>query len=261
MHSLKLIAIVMLIIVVDVCGAAQAGHAAATFRARRDRAMGATADALVLVRSRSSVMAENEDGFRQNPAFYYLTGLENAVGCLLVMDSRRHESWLFVPSSAQLSGFGRYMRPPYGYVESGAASAERLGLDHVVLWAEFAAFIDRRLAEDPTLVVRGPFSSDRTSATPAMLIGHDEARLWENALKARWPDAQFGSMPDPVALRAIKDADECRHSDASRQVVRKRFVPDSRPCDQAGGNVKRKSMSLRLAYDPEQKRSHFGPGS
>ena len=209
MHSSKLIALVILIIVVVVCSAAQAGQTtAATFRARRDRAMVAASDALVLVRSRSSVMAENEDGFRQNPTFYYLTGLENAIGCVLVMDARRHESWLFVPSPGQLNGFGRYMHPPYGYVEPGPASAERLGLDHVVRWDEFAAFIDRRLTEDPTLVVRGPFSSDRTTATAAMLIGHDEAHLWENVLKARWPNAQFGHIPDPIALRTIKDADE-----------------------------------------------------
>lgn len=154
-------------------------------------------------------MSENEDGFRQNPGFYYLTGLENAVGSLLVMDSRRRESWLFVPSSGQLHGFGRYMHPPYGYVESGPASAERLGFDHVVLWDEFVSFIDRRLIEDPSLVIRGPFLSEWPSAAPAaLLVGQDEARLWENALRARWPRAKFGPMPDPVGLRAIKDADE-----------------------------------------------------
>ena len=69
-----------------------------TFRTRRDRVIQAAPDALVLVRSRSTVMVENEDGFRQNAFFYYLTGLENAVGALLVIDSPRHESWLFVPS-------------------------------------------------------------------------------------------------------------------------------------------------------------------
>jgi Xaa-Pro aminopeptidase len=210
MHSLKLIGVLILILFVDICVAAQERQSTtATFRARRDRAMQAASDALVLVRSRSSVMAENEDGFRQNPAFFYLTGLENAIGSLLVMDSRRRESWLFVPSTGQLHGFGRFMHPPYGYVESGQASAERLGLDHVVLWDEFASFVDRRLTEDPSLVIRGPFLSEWTSATPAaVLIGQDEVRLWENALRARWSKAKFGPMPDPVALRAMKDADE-----------------------------------------------------
>ncbi|HEV7397573.1 MAG TPA: aminopeptidase P N-terminal domain-containing protein [Pyrinomonadaceae bacterium] len=210
MRSLKFLAVLISILLVDICGVAQQRQpTTATFRARRDRAMQGTSDALVLVRSRSSVMSENEDGFRQTPAFYYLTGLENAVGSLIVMDSRRYESWLFVPSSGQLHGFGRYMHPPYGYVESGQASAERLGFDHVVLWDEFISFIDRRLTEDPSLVIRGPFLSKWTSATPAgLLVGQDEVQLWENALRARWPKAKFGPMPDPVGLRAIKDTDE-----------------------------------------------------
>src|SRR5688572_11735203 len=144
----------------------------ATFRERRDRAMRAAPNALLLVRSRSSVMAENEDGFRQNAAFYYLTGLNNAVGALLVMDSKRHETWLFVPASGQLPRIGSLMYPPYAYVESGQASADRLGLDHVLVWDEFAPFVDRRLAEDPSLVIRGPFSN-QTSTTPATLIGQD----------------------------------------------------------------------------------------
>ena len=153
-------------------------------------------------------MAENEHGFRQNAQFYYLTGLENAVGALLVMDSRRHESWLFVPASGQLPGFGSLMHPPYAYVELGQASARRLGLDHVVTWDEFAPFVDRRLAEDPSLVMRGPFSNDGPGTTAAVLIGKDEVRLWESVLRARWPQAQFGPMPEARALRAIKDADE-----------------------------------------------------
>jgi Xaa-Pro aminopeptidase len=179
-----------------------------TFRTRRDRVIQAAPDALVLVRSRSTVMVENEDGFRQNALFYYLTGLENAVGALLVIDSPRHESWLFVPSPGQLSGFGRFMHPPYAYVEHGSTSAARVGLEHVVVWDEFASFIDRRLSEDPRVVIRGPFSSDKPATTPALLIGQTETQLWESVLRARWPQAQFGPMPDAIALRAIKDATE-----------------------------------------------------
>src|SRR5262245_52223939 len=78
----------------------------AMYRTRRDRAMQEAADAILLVRSRPTTMWPNEDGFRQEPAFYYLTGLGNAVGALLAMDSRRHETWLFVPESGRLPGFG-----------------------------------------------------------------------------------------------------------------------------------------------------------
>lgn len=208
MHNLKLISILILL-TLDVCRVVAQdtpASAATTFRSRRERAMQAAPDALVLVRSRPSIMAENENGFRQNATFYYLTGLENAVGALLVIDSRRHESWLFVPSPGQLPRIGSLMQSPYGYVEPGLAKS--LGLDHVVFWNDFASFIDRRLAEDPSLVIRGPFFSDESSTMPAALMGQDSVRLWNSALKARWPRAQFGPMPDPVALRAIKDANE-----------------------------------------------------
>jgi Xaa-Pro aminopeptidase len=206
----KLTAFVILLLTLDVGSASAQSRLStttATFRSRRDRAMQAAADAIVLVRSRSSVMADNESGFRQDATFYYLTGLENAVGALLVMDSPRHESWLFVPPSSALPGVPSVMHPPYGYVEPGPASAERLGLEHVVSWNDFASFIDRRLAEDPALVIRGPFEG-RASATPARLIGQDEVGLWESALRVRWPQADFGPAPNPNALRAIKDPDE-----------------------------------------------------
>jgi Xaa-Pro aminopeptidase len=179
-----------------------------TFRDRRDRAMQAAADSIILIRSRSSAMSFNEFAFRQDSTFYYLTGLANAIGALLVLDSRRHESWLFVPQPGQLPGFGSSLHAPYGYVESGAASAERLGLDHIESWNDFASFVDRRLVEDPTLVIRGPFRNDPASATPASLIGQDEAGLWEGALRVRWPQARFGPAPDANALRALKDAAE-----------------------------------------------------
>lgn len=215
MRNTKLIAILLFLFASDVSTAtaqANAGRtqtaASSTFRARRDRLMQTAPDALVLIRSRSKLMAENEDGFRQNAPFYYLTGLENAVGALLVLDSRKKESWLFVPSSGQLPRIGSLMRPPYAYVESGQSSASRLGLDHVVVWDEFAPLIDRRLAEDPSLMIRGPFSTDRTKTTTAVLVGQYEGGLWESVLRTRWPQAQFGPMPDADSLRAIKEASE-----------------------------------------------------
>lgn len=180
---------------------------ASTLRARRARAMQAAADAIVLIRSKSSVAGEDEPAFRQDPAFYYLTGLANAVGALLALDSRHHQSWLFVPLPGRFPGLGRTLHAPYGYVESGPASAAQLGLDFVVPWDEFASFMDRRLTEDTTLVIRGPFRDDSTGA-PARLVGHDDTGLWESGLRARWPHARFGPAPNAEALRAIKDSSE-----------------------------------------------------
>lgn len=200
--------LILLALALDIGHAWAQDRSTAIYRTRRTRAMQEAADAILFVRSRPSTMGTNEDGFRQNPAFYYLTGLGNAVGALLALDSRRHETWLFVPEPGRLPGFGSAMHAPYGYVEAGSESAARLGVEHVASWSEFAPFLDRRLAEDPTLIVRGPFRNDPASETPARLVGQDEAGLWENALRARWPDTRFGPAPNASALRAIKDPDE-----------------------------------------------------
>src|SRR5512145_2210789 len=164
----RTIVFLILLITVDVAAqdristsGSQFSATPATLRARRERAMQNAPDALVLVRSRSKIMAENEDGFRQDAAFYYLTGLDTAIGALLVLDSRRRESWLFVPPLGQLPRIGSLMHPPYAYVESGEASAARLGLNQIVNWDEFERFVDRRLTEDSSLVIRGPFLKDK----------------------------------------------------------------------------------------------------
>lgn len=167
--------------------------------------MQASTDGILLVRARSNVMTEYETGFRQDPAFYYLTGLENAVGALLALDARRHESWLFVPDSGKLLGFGASMRAPYGYVAPGRETAARLGIEHVVLWEEFGPFLDRRLAEDTTLVIRGPFRG--AEGSPAALVGQDEFAGWESTLRARWPRARLALAPNR-RLREIKDSGE-----------------------------------------------------
>jgi len=182
-----------------------AGVTTATYRARRDAAMAKAPNSLWLVRSlpRTSGIAS---GFRQDPLFYYLTGLENAVGAVLVLDSARRETWLFVPERGQLRGFVNLMSPPYGYVEVGAESAQRIGTDGVRSWNEFADFVDRRLAEDPSTVVRGPFR-DKPQAL-ASLVGQSETAAWESTLRSKWPAAQFGPAPDARTVREIKDVDE-----------------------------------------------------
>ena len=73
MRYLKLTAILILaVLTLEVSGSAQSSPSMpiATFRARRYRAMQAAADAIILIRSRSSVMAWNEVAFRQDPTFY-----------------------------------------------------------------------------------------------------------------------------------------------------------------------------------------------
>jgi Xaa-Pro aminopeptidase len=189
---------------------AQASPIAAvpTLQARRLRAMEMAGSGVLLVRSTPGIMRAAENGLRQDPAFLYLTGLPNAIGALLVLDITKRETWLFVPDAGRLGGFAALMQSPAAYVVPGAATATALGLDHVVTWREFTSFMDRRLAEEPTLVLRGPFSSTNLTSRPAVLTGVDADALWEHSLRTRWPTATVAEGPDAEDLRAIKDDEE-----------------------------------------------------
>jgi hypothetical protein len=54
---------------------------------RRQRAAAAFSDEILLIHARPAP-DEDTDGFRQDPAFYYLTGLENTAGVILANDGR-----------------------------------------------------------------------------------------------------------------------------------------------------------------------------
>src|SRR5277367_1741983 len=64
---------------------------------RRQRAATALRDGIVLFHA-SSTLDIAADGFRQDPFFYYFTGLGNTVGAVLAIEGKSGESWLFFPS-------------------------------------------------------------------------------------------------------------------------------------------------------------------
>jgi hypothetical protein len=112
------------------------------------------------------VADESSDGFRQDPAFYYFTGLENTVGAILAIDGRSHESWLFLrsPTPPELSVAG-----PAGFEGSpGSDAVKRAGIEHVVDWSELANFLEkngmrRQRFTTRQLTIRAP-NCRRTSA-------------------------------------------------------------------------------------------------
>src|SRR5581483_4991204 len=77
----------------------------AAVRERRQRAAVAFKDGILLLHA-NTALEDTADGFRQDPFFYYFTGLGNTVGSFLAIDGTSGESWLFLPS-----------KPPY--VKSG----------------------------------------------------------------------------------------------------------------------------------------------
>src|SRR3954471_8555997 len=102
---------------------------------RRSRAAAAFPDGVLLVHAKSSFELA-ADGFRQDPLFYYYTGLENTVGALLAIDGRWSESWLFLPFKAPFEGAG--IGPE---ISPGPEATKQLGIEHVVDWVQLEDFL------------------------------------------------------------------------------------------------------------------------
>ncbi len=97
----------------------------ATIGARRKRAASAFHDGILIIHAPSQLNI-SADGFRQDPYFYYFTGLDNTVGALLAIDGKSGESSLFLPDNPPFQKAGRQLE-----VLPGADAAKRLGINHV----------------------------------------------------------------------------------------------------------------------------------
>src|SRR5271156_3573961 len=114
-------------------------------RERRQRAATAFHDGVLLLHANSELDA-TADGFRQDPYFYYFTGLGNTVGAVLAIDGKSGESWLFLPSNPPFSRIG--LQPE---VQPGPEAALRLGIEHVVDWSELEGFLASHAGQAPPL--------------------------------------------------------------------------------------------------------------
>jgi Xaa-Pro aminopeptidase len=159
------------------------------FHGRRAEAMRRVPNGLLVVRSRGFVFHSDQDylaSFQQDPNFFYLTGLPSAVGAVLVIDGAAKESWLFVPG--KLRGIPGLLKNLL--VEPGDGTAKKLGVDHVVDRKELAAFLVRREASDPPLLLYGPGLSGEHTA-PLETALDDPGMAWSHAIGEIWPGARL----------------------------------------------------------------------
>src|SRR5580704_8377215 len=112
---------------------------------RRQRAATALRDGILLLHAKSTLDFD-ADGFRQEPSFYYFTGLENTVGAVLAIDGKTGESFFFCchREVRQRGGLALEAQP-------GAEAAKLLGFEHVVDWSEMEPFFSGRAAQASVL--------------------------------------------------------------------------------------------------------------
>jgi Xaa-Pro aminopeptidase len=191
-------------------------------QARRASAIRKCPDGIILLHAAVGYKHLDESGFHQDQNFYYYTGLPNASAAILAMDGVAKESWLFVPPEPQgrntapdLTGMNRPLFAP------GQATESELGIEHVVSWDGFVAYLDGRMKSKPDLVLY----LDGGGQTSGMqtLFGSNPAGMpaiaslnqaWRAAVQAKWPNA---TLRDAYSL-----LDEVRQVKSAAEVARLR---------------------------------------
>jgi Xaa-Pro aminopeptidase len=172
-------------------------------RERRQRAAAVFPDG-VLVFHANSGLDLTADGFRQDPYFYYFTGLENTVAAVLAIDGKAGETWLFLPSHPPYLKSG--LKPE---VQPGAESAKRIGIEHVVDWSEMQQFFAAKAGQPPPLYYAEDLSKFDDLPTNLLSAKSPEAPTWLQIILQKWPGYEAREASKQIqALMAIQSADE-----------------------------------------------------
>ena len=163
-------------------------------------------DGLLLLPARAFTFPSDQlllHGFRQDPDFFYFTGLEAAPGAVLALDGAARQSWLFVP--AKLPALADLLGSAKSALGQAAAG---LGLDRVVDRKELAGFLSRRQEETPGLILYAA-GAGGGHGFPLDIALDDPAAAWDHALAELWPTERIRPAAPVIApMRAIKSASE-----------------------------------------------------
>ena len=148
---------------------------------RRGRAAKAFSNGVLLLHSKTYADFLG-DGYREDAAFYYLTGLENSPGAILAVVGKSAESWLFVPPSDPMRA---------SEIRPGDEAARKLGLDHVVDWEELEPFVSSQVKAGARI-----FYKPETPMLPDKLAAAQDLRTpaWIQVLQRDFPGADFQSV-------------------------------------------------------------------
>jgi len=172
-------------------------------RERRHRAAAAFHDGILLLHANSR-LDSSADGFRQDPFFYYFTGLENTAEALLAIDGKLNESWLFLPSEPPFLTIG--LQPE---VNPGPEAAQRLGMEHVVDWTQLQQYFASHSGEAVPLY----YAADEAAypELPSNLFSAKSggAPTWLQVILQRWPTFEAKEAGIRIqALMAVQSAEE-----------------------------------------------------
>src|SRR5262245_4671015 len=171
---------------------------ASAYPARRAAAIARIGGDVVIVPARGSFLADDQLGFVQAADFQYLTGLEELVGAVLVLDGATSTSTVFVaPRNPLLTR---------GVIAPGAESARQLQVSDVKPIDALAPWLRQRFARGGVNVYVAP--TDARGAVTAPLPMAGSVLRWQAWLTPLGAAKVTSALPVLRPLRDIKDADE-----------------------------------------------------
>ena len=180
---------------------------------RRQRASKAFSDGVLLLHSKT-ITYDADDGYREEAAFYYLTGLENSPSVILAIEGKSGDGWLFLNTK------------PTGDVRPGPESERKLDMQHVVDWSQLDDFLTRQIATGAVIY----FQPD-TPMLPENLSANTERRMpaWVQILQKKWPNAQFRPVGYKLyTLMAVESSSEQQASRLAARVTVAAFTAGSK---------------------------------
>jgi Xaa-Pro aminopeptidase len=183
---------------------------------RRQRAATAFSDGVLLLHSKTT-MGFLSDGYREEAAFYYLTGLEDSPGAMLAIVGKSGESWLFVPVAESK-----------GSAETGPGeeAARKVGLDHVVDWKEMQGFLTDQTNRGAKIYYKPEVAMlpENLSATK-----NNRAPNWIQVLHKNFPTADFQPVGVKLyTLMAVESRAERHDSSMAARATVKAFTAGAR---------------------------------
>ncbi len=190
---------------------------AAVYAARRAKLVRETDDAVVVVPGR--LLGGADDNSKQNPDFWYLTGVESpfAVLVLIPRPNAAPRTVLFLPELYQLAG-GQYPALDEGFrravwnrprrrLAPGPDAARLTGADETYPIDELVPRL-RTLAAGARVIYM-PWGDEVGYAPPGMLAARTFTAQFARTLASAIPNAQWNDVtPFVRKLRLVKDAPE-----------------------------------------------------
>ncbi len=182
------------------------------YAARRARLVSQTGDALVMVPGRYSI--GEEDLFKQDPNFWYVTGVESPYAILVMVPGAAARTVIFLPEQYQFAG-GQFPMEDEGFrravwnrpvrrLAPGKEAAQATGIAETYPLDEFAARVKSLAAGRSTVYL--PLDKMKLYAPPGLAAPLTLPQQFSQAIAVLLPGLQQKNLTALLApMRMVKD--------------------------------------------------------